>query len=337
MQQNEKQNVNEFVTEHFINDLKAGRIPWRRPWASGTVPFNPVTKLPYLGINQLLLASLGYPQNYFLTFKQIKDLGAKVKPGERAHSIVFWEKSETEGEKASLLTYPVFNISQCDELPGEFPELLPENPYQVCEKIIEGMPEMPKIAHADGDPRYDNATDVIFMPLFKTFKDRDQYFFTLFFEMVTATGNEKEQNRKEVTGVFAYDSRQYALRQLTAEIGAWQLANIAGIKIPPPGYSSRYIQYWIERLERDRFLVINAALSAQRAVNYILNYKKEDVVEEPSIDGNGEEIPGNDGVAINGEFFEPFKAEEPVKNEEESVTEPLGSPKSSKKKRHENQ
>jgi len=292
MEISEKQNVNEFVTEHFINDLKAGRIPWRRPWTPEGVPFNPASKMPYTGINQLLLASLGYALNYFLTFKQIKDMDANVKPGERGYSIVLWKKGEAEGDKYKLVPYTVFNMAQCDDLPGEFPEIeLPENPYQRAEEIKLSMPQLPKIIFTDGEPMYHNASDSIYMPLFKTFKDRDQYFFTLYFELITASGNEGRLNRKEVTGQFAYDSRQYALRQLTAEIGAWILASIAGIKIPQPEYSSRYIQYWIERLERDRFLVINAAMSAQRAVNYILNVKKEDVVAEAVQLIEGEYIP----------------------------------------------
>ncbi len=315
MEISEKQNVNEFVTEHFINDLKAGRIPWRHPWTMEGVPFNPVTKLPYAGINQLLLASLGYATNFFLTFKQIMDLKAKVKPGERGYSIVLWKKGETEGEKYKLITYPVFNVAQCDELPGEFPEIeMPESPYQRAEEIKAGMPLLPKIIFTDGEPLYHNVSDSIYMPLFKAFKDREQYFFTLYCELITATGNETRLNRKEVTGQFAYDSRQYALRQLTAEIGACQLASIAGIKIPQPGYSSNYIHYWIERLERDRFLVINAAMSAQRAVNYILNNKKEDVVAEAV-------------QLIEGEFT-PMDV---------PTVESFESTKSSKKKRHEKQ
>jgi len=314
MEISEKQNVNEFVTEHFINNLKSGRVPWRRAWTPEGVPLNPATKLPYIGINQLLLASLGYPLNYFLTFKQIKDMNAKVKPRERGYSIVLWKKGE-DGEKWKLLTYTVFNVAQCDELPGEFPEIeLPENPYQRAEEIKAGIPLMPKIIFTDGEPMYHNFSDSVYMPLLKAFKDRDQYFFTLFHELIIATGNETRLNRKEVTDQFAYDSRQYALRQLTAEIGAWQLASIAGIKIPQPGYSSNYIHYWIERLERDRFLVINAAMSAQRAVNYILNNKKEDVVAETVQLAEGE--------------YEPIDVPT-VENPESS--------KNSKKRRHEKQ
>jgi len=315
MEISEKQNVNEFVTEHFINDLKAGRIPWRRSWTPEGVPFNPVTKLPYIGINQLLLASLGYSLNYFLTFKQIMDLKAKVKPGERGYSIVLWKKGEAEGEKYKLITYPVFNASQCDELPVEFPEIeMPGNSYQRAEEIRASMPLLPKIIFTDGEPLYHNASDSIYMPILKAFKDRDHYFFALYYELVIATGNETRLNRIEVTGQFAYDSRQYALRQLTAEIGAWQLASIAGIKIPQPAYSSNYIHYWIERLERDRFLVINAAMSAQRAVNFILNSKKEDVVAEAV-------------QLIEGEYT-PMDA---------PTIESPESSKSSKKKRHEKQ
>src|SRR5665213_2160329 len=140
MQNSENLNINEFVTEQLIKELKAGRIPWKRPWTPAGVPFNPVSKQPYTGINQLLLASLGYSTNYFLTFNQVKEVEAKVKGGEKGHTIVFWKKSETGDKKATMHPYTVFNIDQCEDLPidMEYPEL-PEKPLQLCYDMIKAI------------------------------------------------------------------------------------------------------------------------------------------------------------------------------------------------------
>ena len=45
-------------------------------------PAEPLPPTPYAGINAWLLGSLGYAQNYFLTWRQIKTVGASVKKGE---------------------------------------------------------------------------------------------------------------------------------------------------------------------------------------------------------------------------------------------------------------
>ncbi len=60
--------------------------------------WNLISKRPYRGINVWLLSSLGYAQNYFLTFKQVKELGASVKKDEKSQLVVYWNSIEKEIE-----------------------------------------------------------------------------------------------------------------------------------------------------------------------------------------------------------------------------------------------
>ena len=96
--------VYQIVTNRIIELLEQDIIPWRKPWISGGCPQNLISKKKYRGINVLLLSSLNYAQNYFLTFNQVVQLGGSVKQNEKAHFVVFWkwlDKKADEGQGES--------------------------------------------------------------------------------------------------------------------------------------------------------------------------------------------------------------------------------------------
>lgn len=75
--------VYQMVTDRIIEEMQKGIIPWRRPWhgakATGEdVAINYVTRKAYSLINQWLLGSV--PGEY-LTYKQVTDLGGKIRKG----------------------------------------------------------------------------------------------------------------------------------------------------------------------------------------------------------------------------------------------------------------
>jgi len=118
------------VTNRIIEHLEKGVVPWQQPWTEAGLPKNMITGKNYRGINIWLLASLNYPQNYFLTFKQVKDLGGNIKKGEKSQEVIFWKWIEKVNndkniekekiEKIPLLRYyRVFNIDQCEGIPIE--------------------------------------------------------------------------------------------------------------------------------------------------------------------------------------------------------------------------
>src|SRR5688572_20041866 len=76
MNQTEKRpDVYEIVTNRIIEQLEKGNVPWKRLWMSNAgAPRNLITMRPYRGINLLLLSSLRYRRNYFLTFRQAKEM-----------------------------------------------------------------------------------------------------------------------------------------------------------------------------------------------------------------------------------------------------------------------
>ena len=271
------------ITNRIIDQLEQQVIPWRKPWTEGGHPQNLFTKRPYTGINTWLLGSLGYSQNYFLTWKQVKSVGANVKKGEKGTMVVFWKripqeqsKDSTEPQKVNsiLRYYYVFNIAQIDHLPEVI--TIPYAPETIssitaCDEIIGTMPNCPAIKHGKQSAYYDPIKDYINMPKQGSFESLTSYYGTLFHELIHSTGHASRLNRKEIVESNKYGSELYSIEELTAEIGACYLNSITGITNKEFDNSVAYIKGWIDVLRNDMRMIVYASGQAQRATNYILN------------------------------------------------------------------
>lgn len=279
--------VYSLVTNRIIELLEAGTIPWQKPWTSNGIPRNLLSKRPYRGINLLLLNSLNYDHNLFMTWKQIKTIGGSVIKGEKGHIVIFTKMVETSEMtknnkpklKPFLRYYKVFNISQCKDIPTT---LLPSENELLCpvlayDLIVENMPNRPPIIVKDKQAFYDPQGDFINMPKIKSFKSIEMYYGVLFHELIHSTGHMSRLNRKEVTGKIVFGSESYSLEELTAEMGACFLKSHSGIAIDDLSNNAAYIQNWLEQLRNDKRFIIHASACAQKAVEYILNEK---VIEE---------------------------------------------------------
>jgi len=274
------------VTNRIIELLEKGVIPWQQPWTEAGIPKNLITGKHYRGINVWLLNSLNYAQNSFLTFKQVHDLGASIKKGEKANLVVFWKWIEKENKetkeierKPLLRYYNVFNIDQCTGIPKEkLPQVIESkiDPIEACEKIITEMPKRPDIRHDDQRAYYDRLQDYVNLPRTETFKTSEDYYSTLFHELLHSTGHSDRLNRRELLDSKGFNSQDYAIEELTAEMGASYLKSFAGIPIEKLENSAAYIQSWLERLKKDRKCLVYASSQAQNATDYILNVRSEE-------------------------------------------------------------
>lgn len=269
------------ITERIIEKLSQNVVPWQQPWADSGLPQNLVTRKPYSGINVWLLAMLNYPLNYFLTFKQVQDLGGTVIKGEKSCPVVYWKWSEKTDEatgevkKVSMIRYyTVFNISQVKDIPKEkIPDLAsnPNSPIEECELIVELMPNRPQILSIKNEAYYNPQKDFINMPPMKKFKNSECYYMTLFHELIHATGHQSRLNRKEVTEKSTFASESHSQEELVAELGACYLKSFTGIANVEFQNSVAYIQGWLKRLRDDKKFIIYAASKAHRAVDFILD------------------------------------------------------------------
>jgi antirestriction protein ArdC len=287
MQNNKSTNdVYSIVTNRIIEHLEKGVVPWQKPWTDAGLPRNLITGKHYRGINVWLLNTLNYPQNCFLTFKQVSDLGGYVKKGEKSHEVVFWkwlekENKETgEKEKVPLLRYyRVFNIDQCSDIPKDKrPPIIERtnNPIETCEKIVSEMPKRPEIRYNEHRAYYNKLEDYVNLPKMETFKNSESYYGTLFHELVHSTGHNERLSRKELLENRGMRSDKYAMEELTAEMGASYLKSYAGIPIEQLENNAAYIQGWLERLKNDKRFIVHASAQAQKATDYILNISTQD-------------------------------------------------------------
>ena len=297
-----KPSIYETVTERIIASLRAGVIPWEKPWqtphfSGGPFPRNFRTGKPYRGINVFLLWASPYSSPFWLTFKQAQELKGSVRKGEKGTQIVFYKQlrdrrknenaEDEEKERAPfvLCYYTVFNVEQCDGL--TLPQI--EQPTaktefetdENCEAIVTGWANRPALhltSETEHRACYRPGTDSVHMPVRSRFVDAAHYFSTLFHELVHSTGHESRLNR---TFGARFGDELYSKEELVAEMGAAYLCAIAGIANEHTDRNTTaYIQSWIAALEEDNRLIVHAAANAQKAVDLIVGTTFEEEITE---------------------------------------------------------
>lgn len=275
------QDVYALVTNRIIEQLERGIVPWRQPWSEAGLPQNLITRKPYRGINTMLLASYNYERNFFLSFKQLSELGGKVIKGEKAHLVVFWnwvEKTDEASGKTNkipfLRYYYVFNIAQCLDLPVEKIPLIERrehSPIDLCENIVASMAQCPRIQFLQQRAFYQPFQDFINMPKKESFESGEEYYGTLFHELVHSTGHKTRLNRKSLIEMAEFGSPSYSFEELIAETGACFLTSYTGIGSQVFENSIAYLQGWLQVFKSDSKFVVQAGAQAQKAVDFILN------------------------------------------------------------------
>lgn len=290
------------VTDRIIAELESGIIPWNRPWtgvSEGAIRRS--NGKPYSLINQLLL---GKPGEY-LTFKQCKDEGGKVKKGAKSKMVVFWKVLHREKKDASgnvirdenglpvddpipmLRYYNVFHIDDCDGIQPKYTaEHLPAtvSPVERAEEIIAEYSGRAKltIEHSKQNRAfYSPSRHLVSLPLMEQFEDTAGYYETAFHELTHSTGHKSLLNRfSENDGAAAFGSESYSKEELVAEIGACGILHELGLETTKSfRNNAAYIQSWLSALKNDKRLIVSAAGRAEKAIRLILG-EQEDTEEE---------------------------------------------------------
>lgn len=272
--------IYENITNSIIAELEKGAAPWVKPWrADNSADANVISKKAYKGINRLLLGvssmSKGYSSANWATYKQWSELGAQVKKGEKATSIVFFQPvvkpvadaESTDGGKsyALLKTYFVFNASQVDGYTDQASVVdFTFNPIALADDRIIKTGAI--IRHGGDAAFYSPSHDSIQLPNQSAFASSDHYYATAFHELTHWTSHKARCDR--VLGKKFGDSK-YAFEELVAEMGAAFLCFDHGIagELRHAGY----IANWLHCLRDDNKAIFKAAALAQKASDYILN------------------------------------------------------------------
>lgn len=262
------------ITDRIVRAIETeGLLPWRKPWCTES-PRN-LRGNNYRGINRLVLSIQPYADPRWMTFKQVSELGGKVRRGERGTPVIFWNEVEeergTETQKRMLARYYyVFNVEQAEGLSLEpFTKSVDEAACSSVARLAEVI--RPSVAvHRKGTAAYYSPSqDVIVMPRVELFATSEDFEQTLAHELVHATGHSTRLARKEVCDPIQFGSDPYALEELVAELGASFLTAELGIQSDFE-QSASYVAGWLKVLKNDKSLIVRAASSAQAAVDFIL-------------------------------------------------------------------
>jgi antirestriction protein ArdC len=293
--QDDMKDHHQILTDRIIEKMEEA-VKFEKPWFTcNMLPYNPVSKTKYRGINLVSLLARGFNDPRFLTFQHIqtlsKEIGSPIliKSGEKGTSIFkaikksFTNEDKESGEKTISSFYhyvysgSVFNASQLTGMPN-LPVLNTE-PFKTeeeAEKILKAMCEMTglKFEHRNQDIAcYIPSKDTVMMPPKEQFKSSLNYYSTLMHELGHSTGHETRLNRN-LTGKFG-DSL-YSFEELVAELSSYYMG--ATLELP---YDSKihdnhagYLKSWIKALKDDKNMIFKAASQASKAVEFQINTKK---------------------------------------------------------------
>lgn len=285
MSANGQQKIYEMVTTQIVRLLESGTIPWRKSWIGGGKPANLRHGKPYRGINVFVLSSVavtaGFSSRFWLSFKQVQELGGRVNKGAHSTTVIFWkpitreEKDEETGEMRQrtfpvLRYYPVFNLDQTSGIaePDSKVEQEDHQPVQHASEIAALMPDPPEIRQGP-DPCYIPGLDQVRIPPLARFDQPEEFYSALYHELVHSTGHKSRLAREGIRSE-QFGRGEYSKEELIAEMGSAFLCGHAGISQPVIENQAAYVQNWLSLLRGDSRLVIKAAGAAQRAADYIL-------------------------------------------------------------------
>lgn len=284
------QNVYQIVTDRIIEQMSKGVIPWQKPWhgvAGGAVSYE--TQRPYSFLNQFLLGKDGE----WLTFNQVKKAGGNVRKGAKAGIVTFFKSYEkeqknedgsTEVKKSFVLQYyNVFHIDDCEGIQSKRKEDFKNvtlHPIEQAEKVVNEYVDREDTLSLHITPSnrayFAPATDEVVVPCISQYDHVEEYYSTLFHELVHSTGISKRCDRG--LGKIAGKSDEYSREELVAEMGSAMICNILGIDSEKAFNNSvAYIQSWLRALRNDNKMIVWAASRAEKAVKYIQGIKSDSV------------------------------------------------------------
>lgn len=315
------------INEQILSLIKQGNLSWRKGWRDGIRikgktygAQNYISQSPYRGFNAFSIAMYNMVNNanytYFLTLKQIKERGGELKPKAAGIYVAAYIKSEkvtkhpTNPElvnveiKQGIIPYMVYPLEQTTGVkpikrkagdPNDGKDI--EDIIVKPQTVIDQMPKAPPIKHGGDRAFYTPSGDYVQMPLKKSFHTLNEYYSTLFHELVHSTGSSKRLDRK-FKPFTKFGDKDYAFEELIAELGASYLCGVTGIEYFTLKNSAAYLESWGRRLsvemKSDKTFFFRAIMAATKAAKYIIG---ETIIDTHEGGGKGKK-----------------KASKPVKN-----------------------
>lgn len=289
--------IREQITNQLIDAIKAGTIPWRRPWSSDSnapgLHTSMSTGSPYRGINQLILMASTARQNFrskwWGSFNSIKLNGASVSRGQKGTQIVLFKKIERErtdetGDDVKdcffvMKTFTVFNADQTTGLERfrvDFSKSQNNKTerYENADNLIDATGA--DIRYGGNEAFYNPPGDFIQLPHRHQFESPEAACETTFHELCHWTEKRVGFDRGEAENTYAF-------AELVAEIGA--CLTMGELNLPTSSSlenHAAYLKSWLSGMDGDSRFIFKAAAQANKAVDHILSYSRSpESVAEP--------------------------------------------------------
>jgi len=301
------EDIKQQLLDDIFADIENGVLPWEAKWKAmlGSLPFNPLTKKQYNGINLFILAYAqdrgGFSSNRWLGKKQASEMGGVLKDGAKPTDILLYQpggpvfKKDAAGKDTTEVAYfrkssssflQVYNVDQFDNLIlPEIPELVPV-PMSEAEaeilKLYKDHPEIEFVSMAPGSaPHYNWESDGITMPERGQYgEDQAGYIKTLLHELSHSSGHKDRLDRSDLfdrikteTSMGNPSGPNRATEELMAEIAAAMIGAKLGLDLDTK-HTAAYVQSWLKALRNDREMIFKAAGGASQILEYILEGKK---------------------------------------------------------------
>jgi antirestriction protein ArdC len=284
------------VTDQIVAAISAGADEYRMPWNSSIndatglkIPFNPVGRYHYRGINVLSLwmgqRTAGFISGQWATYRQWLGVGAQVRKGEKGTLTVFFKpmdggqaSDEDDGDSKCRPRFIakaayVFNADQVDGYSPDRPIPVSSNETSRSDRAEYLLKTSgADIVFGGGRACYVPSRDQIHLPHFEAFIDPATYYGVAFHELTHWTGREGRCGR-DLRNRFG--SEAYAAEELIAELGAAYLSALVGIAPESRMDHASYISSWLTILRNDKRAIFTAAAKASQAADFILNLEGE--------------------------------------------------------------
>lgn len=266
-------------------------------------PFNPFSNNYYKGMNNLYLSLLNIfginESNFYGTFKQISAAGGKIRKNAKAFNVLYYcfryydpllkrTIQESDFQKLDDITqrrivifnnvrfFKVFSFDDIEDtavLKVELPKIVVNVENAVIsdnkvESFISGTGCQINYSKNTDYAYYNKSTNEITMPIKEAFKSTDDYYVTLFHELIHFTGPLLGRDM---------DMKSYVLEELIAEAGAMLLSFEFGT-VSKILSSCAYFKGYLNKINSEKDLILDSFKEASKASNLLIKGKVEVIV-----------------------------------------------------------
>lgn len=289
MHKTPKRDLHRDITDKILTAIAADpgefKMPWRQRSGGLTLPQNFITKSTYSGINIFALSAAamlrGFEHNLWGSYKQWNAIGAQVRRGAKAETIVFYKSYQSEpdpnqpddeGHRRVARASSVFNIADVEGA------ILPpsSDPAPLIHRLdaVEYFVANTKIPVLIGGERafYRHSSDTVHMPsedLFTgscTMTRQESFYATLLHEICHASGHKSRLDRPVPK---AFGDSVYIEEELLAELAAAILCAQYHVTQDTRPDHAQYIHHWAQLLKDDSKAIFRAAARASEAVTFL--------------------------------------------------------------------